>query len=175
MDFIVHLPPSGINMTRFRLLCIVWKICSFFPIKVSYLVVYYGKLYLREMVVLHGVSLSIISNCGTQFTYLFLGFVLVLSFVQPFILKSMGKRGILSKLWKICWDLLCLTSRVIGMNICFRFSLLIIIAIMQVSVYLHVNLFMVRHIYLLYIGFKFVRLVWQVSSWCMRLWKSLYH
>ena len=44
------------------------KLAHFIPIKVSYLVEDYAKLYLREMVKLHGVPLSIISDRGTQFT-----------------------------------------------------------------------------------------------------------
>ncbi|WMV32426.1 hypothetical protein MTR67_025811 [Solanum verrucosum] len=44
------------------------KWAHFLPVKVSYLVEDYAELYLREMVKLHGVTLSIISNRGTQFT-----------------------------------------------------------------------------------------------------------
>ena len=44
------------------------KSAHFIPVKVSYSVEEYAKLYLREMVRLHGVPLSIISDRGTQFT-----------------------------------------------------------------------------------------------------------
>ncbi|WMV55255.1 hypothetical protein MTR67_048640 [Solanum verrucosum] len=43
------------------------KSAHFIPIKVSYLAEDYAKLYLRKMVRLHGVPLSIISDRGTQF------------------------------------------------------------------------------------------------------------
>ncbi|WMV24790.1 hypothetical protein MTR67_018175, partial [Solanum verrucosum] len=43
------------------------KSTHFIPVKVSYSVEDYAKLYLREMVKLHGVPLSIISDRGTQF------------------------------------------------------------------------------------------------------------
>ncbi|WMV30106.1 hypothetical protein MTR67_023491 [Solanum verrucosum] len=44
------------------------KSAHFIPVKVSLLVEVYGKLYIREIVKLHGVPLSIISDRGTQFT-----------------------------------------------------------------------------------------------------------
>ncbi|WMV13915.1 hypothetical protein MTR67_007300 [Solanum verrucosum] len=44
------------------------KSAHFIPVKVSYSAEDYAKLYLREMVRLHGVPLSIISDRGTQFT-----------------------------------------------------------------------------------------------------------
>ncbi|WMV13936.1 hypothetical protein MTR67_007321 [Solanum verrucosum] len=40
----------------------------FIPVKVSFLVEDYAKLYIRQIVKLHGVHLSIISDRGTQFT-----------------------------------------------------------------------------------------------------------
>uniref|UniRef100_M0ZUK4 Retrotransposon protein n=1 Tax=Solanum tuberosum TaxID=4113 RepID=M0ZUK4_SOLTU len=69
MDFIV-----GLSRTR-RQHDSIWvivdrmtKSAHFLPIKISYLAEDYAKLYLREMVRLHGVPLSIISDRGTQFT-----------------------------------------------------------------------------------------------------------
>lgn len=44
------------------------KLAHFLHVKVSYSAEDYAKLYLREMVKLHGVPLYIISNHGTQFT-----------------------------------------------------------------------------------------------------------
>ncbi|WMV38161.1 hypothetical protein MTR67_031546 [Solanum verrucosum] len=44
------------------------KSAHFIPVKVSYLVEDYAKLYLREIIRLHGVPLSIISDHGSQFT-----------------------------------------------------------------------------------------------------------
>ena len=44
------------------------KSAHFLPVKTSYSAEDYAKLYIREMVKLHGVPLSIISDRGTQFT-----------------------------------------------------------------------------------------------------------
>ncbi|WMV08991.1 hypothetical protein MTR67_002376 [Solanum verrucosum] len=44
------------------------KSTHFIPVRVSYSVNHYAKLYLKEIVRLHGVSLSIITDRGTQFT-----------------------------------------------------------------------------------------------------------
>ncbi|WMV24171.1 hypothetical protein MTR67_017556 [Solanum verrucosum] len=44
------------------------KLDHLIPVKGSYSLEDYAKLYLREMVRLHGVPLSIICDCGTQFT-----------------------------------------------------------------------------------------------------------
>ncbi|WMV37381.1 hypothetical protein MTR67_030766 [Solanum verrucosum] len=69
MDFIGCLPRTwrqhdliGVIVDRMT------KSTQFIPIKISYLVEDYAKLYLREMVRLHGVPLSIIFDHGTQLT-----------------------------------------------------------------------------------------------------------
>ncbi|WMV41070.1 hypothetical protein MTR67_034455 [Solanum verrucosum] len=69
MDFIVGLPHTR------RQHDLIWaivdrmmKLANFIPIKVSNLAEDYAKLYLKEMVMLHGAPLSIISDRGTQFT-----------------------------------------------------------------------------------------------------------
>ncbi|WMV18461.1 hypothetical protein MTR67_011846 [Solanum verrucosum] len=47
------------------------KLTYLFLVQFSYLDEEYSKLYLTEMVRLHGIPLSIISDCGTQLTYMF--------------------------------------------------------------------------------------------------------
>ena len=44
------------------------KSSHFLPVRTSYSTEDYAKLYIRELVILHGVPLSIISDRGTQFT-----------------------------------------------------------------------------------------------------------
>src|SRR5688572_9266732 len=69
MDFVVGLPKSK------RHFDFIWvivdrmtKSAHFLPVKTSYSSEYYAKLYIREIVKLHGVPLSIIFDRGTQFT-----------------------------------------------------------------------------------------------------------
>ena len=47
------------------------KSAHFIPVKVTYNTEKLAKLYISEIVRLHGVPLSIISDRGTQFTYMF--------------------------------------------------------------------------------------------------------
>ena len=46
----------------------ITKLAYFLPVRTSYSVEDYDKLYIRELVRLHGVPLSVISDRGTQFT-----------------------------------------------------------------------------------------------------------
>jgi len=69
MNFIVGLPHTRWQHDS------IWVIMNhmaksahFFPIKISSSVEYYAKLYIKEMVRLVGVRLSIISDRGGQFT-----------------------------------------------------------------------------------------------------------
>ena len=69
MDFVMGLPRSR------RLHDSVWvivdrmsKSAHFLPVHTFYLAKDYAKLYIRKLVRLHGVPLSIISDRGTQFT-----------------------------------------------------------------------------------------------------------
>ena len=91
---------------------------------------HYATLYLREMVKLHGVPLSIISNLSTQLTSKFWnqkGLVISLILSQLLISKSMGKKSVLFKLWKICWGIVRLILRVIWMTIFYWLNLYTII------------------------------------------------
>ena len=70
MDFVMGLPKSKRHHDS------IWVIVDrmnksvhFLPVKTSYSAEDYVKLYIREMVKLYGVPLSIISDRGTQFTY----------------------------------------------------------------------------------------------------------
>ena len=69
MDFVIGLPPSRRHHDS------IWvvvdrltKSAHFLPVHTSYTTEDYARLYIRELVRLHGVPLSIISDRGTQFT-----------------------------------------------------------------------------------------------------------
>ena len=69
MDFVIGLPPSRRHHDS------IWvvvdrltKFAHFLPIHTSYTAKDYARLYIRELVRLYGVPLSIISDRGTQFT-----------------------------------------------------------------------------------------------------------
>ena len=69
MDFVIGLPPSQCHHDS------IWvvvdrltKSSHFLPVHTSYTAEDYARLYIRELVRLHGVPLSIISDRGTQFT-----------------------------------------------------------------------------------------------------------
>ena len=69
MDFVTGLPRS------FRKFDSIWvivdrltKSAHFLPVRSDYTVEEYAKLYLKEIVRLHGVPTSIISDRGAQFT-----------------------------------------------------------------------------------------------------------
>ncbi|WMV41268.1 hypothetical protein MTR67_034653 [Solanum verrucosum] len=68
MDFIVGLPRTQRQHDSiWVILDQMTKLAHFLPVKVCYLAEDYAKLYFSEMVSLHGVPLSIISDRGTQF------------------------------------------------------------------------------------------------------------
>lgn len=69
MDFIVGLPCTRQQHNSIKIImdCMI-KLFHFILFKVSYLMKDYVKLYLRDMVRLHGVPLSIIYDRCTQFT-----------------------------------------------------------------------------------------------------------
>ncbi|WMV37845.1 hypothetical protein MTR67_031230 [Solanum verrucosum] len=72
MDFIVGLPRTRRQYDSIWVIIDrMTKLVHFIPIKVSYSVEDYAKLYLKEIVRLHRVPLSIISDGGTQFTFQF--------------------------------------------------------------------------------------------------------
>ncbi|CAN4091668.1 unnamed protein product [Withania somnifera] len=69
MDFITGLPHS------FRKFDSIWvivdtltKSAHFLPVKTTYIAEEYARLYIKEIVQLHGVPISIISYRGAQFT-----------------------------------------------------------------------------------------------------------
>ena len=69
MDFVVGLPKT---LGKFDSIWVIvdrlTKSAHFIPVKVTYNVEKLARLYISEIVRLHGVPLSIISNRGTQFT-----------------------------------------------------------------------------------------------------------
>ena len=69
MDFVVGLPKT---MGKYDSIWVIvdrlTKSAHFIPVKVTYNAEKLAKLYISEIVRLHGVPLSIISDRGTQFT-----------------------------------------------------------------------------------------------------------
>ena len=69
MDFVVGLPKT---LGKFDSIWVIFdrltKSAHFIPVKVTYNEEKFAKLYISEIVRLHGVPVSIISDRGTQFT-----------------------------------------------------------------------------------------------------------
>ena len=109
MDFVVGLPWT---MDKYDSIWVIvdrlTKSAHFIPVKVTYNAEKLAKIYISEIVRLHGVPLSIISDRGTQFTSKFwktlhaeLGtsWTLVLHFtLRPMV--SLSERF---KCWRICF------------------------------------------------------------------------
>ena len=72
MDFVVGLPKT---LDKFDSIWVIvdrlTKSAHFIPVKVTYNAEKLAKLYISEIVLLHGVPLSIISDRGTQFNSMF--------------------------------------------------------------------------------------------------------
>ncbi|KAH0702583.1 hypothetical protein KY285_016861 [Solanum tuberosum] len=69
MDFIMGLPMSRMQHDSIWVIVdIMTKSTNFFPVKTTHTAADYAKLYLQEVVRLHGVLFSIISDIGAQFT-----------------------------------------------------------------------------------------------------------
>ena len=72
MDFMVGLPRT---LGKFKFIWVVvdrlTKSTLFISVRTNYNVEQLAKVYVKEIVRLHGVPLSIISDCGTQFTSMF--------------------------------------------------------------------------------------------------------
>lgn len=123
----------------------------FVSINISYSVEDYDKLYLRKwwscidwhcplslIVVLN--SLLSLENISKMVL------VLVLSIVQHFFPKAMGNLSVLSRLWRLCWEIFLLNSRVIRMIIYLRLNLHITIVITEVLTFVHLSHCMVESI-----------------------------
>ena len=69
MDFVIGLPRTS---RKFDSIWVIvdrlTKFAHFLPVRTTYTVEQYAKLYIKEIVRLHGVPISIISDRGTQFT-----------------------------------------------------------------------------------------------------------
>lgn len=69
MDFIVGLPRSTTGYDSIWVIVDrLTKTAKFIPVKTTYGVAKLAQLYIKEVVRLHGVPVSIISDRGTQFT-----------------------------------------------------------------------------------------------------------
>ena len=69
MDFLVYLLPS--HRYHDSILVVIDRLTKsayFFPVHSSYAAEYYARIYIRELIRLHGIPLAIISDRGTQFT-----------------------------------------------------------------------------------------------------------
>ena len=99
MDFVVGLPKTmGMYDSIWVIIDRLTKSAHFIPVKVTYNAEKLAKIYISEVVRLHGVPLSIISDRGTQFTSKFwkhsmrnwvLGWTLVLrSILRPMVSLS---------------------------------------------------------------------------------------
>ena len=72
MDFVVGLPKTlGKFDSIWVIVDMLTKSAQFIPVKMTYNEEKLAKLYISEIVRLHGVPLSIISDRGTQFTSMF--------------------------------------------------------------------------------------------------------
>ena len=109
MDFVVGLPKM---MGKYDSIWVIvdrlTKSAHFIPVKVNYNAEKLAKIYVSEIVRLHGVPLSIISDRGTQFTSMFwktlhagLGTRLDLSTAS--ILRPMVSLSERFKCWRICF------------------------------------------------------------------------
>ena len=69
MDFVVGLPRTKRkNDSIWVVVDRLTKCAHFFPVKSTYLAEDYARIYINEILSLYGVSLSIISDRGDQFT-----------------------------------------------------------------------------------------------------------
>ena len=109
MDFVVGLPKTmGKYDSIWVIIDRLTKSAHFIPVKVTYNAEKLAKLYISEIVRLHGVPLSIISHRGTQFTSKFwktlhaeIGTRLVL--VLHFTLRPMVSLSEQFRFWRICF------------------------------------------------------------------------
>lgn len=150
MNFIVGFPRTR---RQHELIWVIMdrviKYAHFIPVKVP-IRGEYVKMYLREMVRLHEVPLSIIC---TQFTYKFWksfqkGLVKV-KLSTTFHSQTDWKCSVQFRIYKTCWWLMWLILRVTRMTICHWLSLLIVTVITRVSIWLHLSLFIVKGVDLL--------------------------
>ena len=69
MDFVIGLPRTSWKFDSIWVIVDrLTKSAHFLPVRTTYTVEEYAKLYIKEIVRLHGVPISIISDRGTQFT-----------------------------------------------------------------------------------------------------------
>ena len=108
MDFVVRLPQTlrGLNAI-WVIVDRLTKSAHFLPVKTTYSLDQSAQLYINEIVRLHGVPASIVSDRDPRFTSMFwkslhgaLG--TKLKFSLPFILKLVDNLRGLFKLWRTC-------------------------------------------------------------------------
>ena len=69
MDLVTGLPRTAKSFDSiWVILDRLTKTAHFLPVRMTYTVAQYARLYLDRIVPMHGVSISIVSNRGTQFT-----------------------------------------------------------------------------------------------------------
>jgi len=142
MDFIMGLPRSN---RKFDSIWVIvdrlTKSAHFLPVRSTYTAEDYAKLYIKEIVRLHGVPISIISYCGALFTAHFwrsfqrgLGTQVNLSIT--FHPRAQFRRS------RICYEHVCWILKKVGMNIYLLSSLHIITVTTPVSRWLRTRLCM---------------------------------
>jgi hypothetical protein len=124
MDFIVGLPrtPTGENA--------IWvvvdrltKSAHFIPVKVKDPMDKLVRLYVQNIVRLHGVPSAIVSDRDSRFTLRFWQSLqkemrTKIKFSTAFTLRPMASQSELIKFWKICFELVFWISRVVGFSFC---------------------------------------------------------
>jgi len=123
MDFFTVLPRS------FRKFDSIWvivdrltKSAHFLPVKTTYIAEEYARLYIKEIVRLHGVPISIISDRGAQFTANFLksfqkSFGTQVNLSTAFHPRQTVRQSVQFKQLRIWCELVYWTSKVVGMII----------------------------------------------------------
>ena len=108
MDFVTSLPGSPKGHEAIRVIVDrMMKTTHFIPVKINYSLDQLAQIYINEIVSLHGVPASIVSDRDPRFTlsfgkaYIKL-LVLILALVQPSTHKQMDYQKGLFVLWRIC-------------------------------------------------------------------------
>lgn len=175
MDFVVGLLRT---LKKFDAIWVIvdrlTKSAHFIPVCTTYSSERLAEIYIREIVRLHGVPVSIISDRGTQFTLKFwravqreLGTQVELSIL--FTLRQTGSPSALFRYWRTCCVLVSLILEGHGISVYRSQSLLIITVISQVLRWLHMRLCMRGSVDLRSIGLSHMTLGFWVQTWCRML------
>jgi hypothetical protein len=157
MNFIIGLPRTPIGYDSIWVIVDrLTKVAHFIPVKTTYKWSQLAELYMARIVSLHGVAKKIILDRGSQFTPRFWKSFhentdLKLNFSLA-IVRLMDKLKGLIKHWKICWELVPLSMKEVGIKVYLMLSSHIIIVTRPVWRCHHLRLCMAGNAGLLYIG-----------------------